>query len=304
MDPKTTGIIKIIFWSVLALFLFNLLFKNLYGYTHIPRLSSSEHFGKNKVSENDFTDISEIEINWIDGEITVGIYDGDTINVSEYSKNPLSVKDMMQCKLSGDKLSIDYCSRKGFSFLFKPKNINKRLTVLIPKKLAQLNELKIDTVSSLIDISEICTKNINVETVSGPASISNVTLSDFSSSSVSGKIFAKSLTAQSINLDTVSGDCFIEGSVSLVDFDSTSGSLEFTSDICPSEIKAATISGNVTAYIPEDSSFSYSFDRVSGNFNTDFSVVLSKGGGTCGNADSEFSFDTVSGDVMLKAGRP
>lgn len=53
-------------------------------------------------------------------------------------------------------------------------------------------------------------------------------------------------------------------------------------------------------YLPESSGFSCEFDTTSGDFSSDFAVVIQDDIYVSGNVDAKLYFDTTSGDVTIK----
>lgn len=308
MNNRNSSILKITIWSIVALMLLSILVSgvhsNDWGFSVFsiarrrPLSTSIYSSGSNEI---DASDITNIDINWIDGAINIEQYDGDTIKFYEECGKELDEKDMLYYYNSGNTLSIEYCSSKRIPISFSGFNQNKYLTVLIPESAVdQFDSITIDSVSSDINIKDIGSNYMDFENVSGEISLINITANTIDINSTSGNIKADNSTVnKEISIGTISGDALLSGSVAGIDFDSTSGNLNVASAICPNQVDTDTVSGSITLSIPENDGFEYSFDKISGDLKCDFPISGNEYEGVYENGTSDFSFDTTSGDVSI-----
>lgn len=308
MNNRNSSIFKIIIWSIAAIILISILVSGTrshsfgFNFFSAPKhnyLNTSNYSSVN--NEIDASDITDIDINWVDGTINIEKYDGNTIKFYEECGKELDEKDLLYYYSNGTKLSIEYCSSKRIPISISGLNKNKSLTVLIPETIIeQFNDITIDTVSSDVNIKDINLKHIDIKNISGEISLENITANIIGIESVSSNISTDStIINKKINIDTISGDVILTGSVSAIDFDSTSGDLNVTSSICPNQVDTDTVSGNITLSIPENDGFKYSFDKISGDLKCDFPINGNEYDGVYENGTSDFSFDTASGDVYI-----
>lgn len=308
MDRKNYSIFKIIIWSIIVIFLMSVLVSGIkfnsidlfkFNFGNIHNFDSSEYLSGN--SEVDASDITDIEINWIDGSVNIDVYDGNTIKFYEECKNELSDSDLLHYYSKSNKLKIEYSGTKKIPIFIGGSNLKKSLTVQIPESmLVQFNDLNIEAVSSNVNISNINSKYIDIENISGNILLNNIAVDKIDIDTTSGDIDSDNIIIKkSSNIDTISGSAILNGSISAIEFDSTSGDLKVVSDICPNEADTDTTSGNISLSIPDNSGFSYSFDGVSGKMKCDFPSSGESDEGKYGDGTSDFSFDTISGDVYI-----
>lgn len=288
---KKSAKTRIILWSVVAVLLIGALAAGIYfdpvrGYI----LSASKGYDGEvyAVGSGDvYEDIDSIEINWVDGKVTVEPYDGDVIKYYEEASGSISESRQMRSYVEGDKLRLDeYESESVFDSLFRFNfyNEEKYLTVKLPRELS-LNTLDIDIVSGETVCEGVSASDMRLTTVSGGADISG--------------------NFEEISCDATSGNINVETDSAVNRFtgNSVSGkiTLEFA-EYCPDNVSVNTVSGSVSLELPKESAFIASMDSVSGKLNTDFTFLLNGDNYVVGNnPKAKFSFDTVSGDVEIFA---
>ena len=175
--------------------------------------------------------IESIDIEWVNGNINVESYNGDTIYIEESSSNQ---KYPMTYKIDNKTLEIEeYSNSLSASVVGRVK---KDLTVKIPEDFVT-DVFSLDIVSAQVNISNLNTLGFDLECVSGNTRVS----------------FAKQ--PQRIDADSVSGNIYITLPSDVSGFsiakDSISGNLD-TSDF-----------GNVTRY--GDGYTLIDIESVSGN---------------------------------------
>ena len=226
--------------------------------------------------------IQDLEINWLDGNVEVEVYDGGTVQFSETSRRKLSEKNQMHYYNKNGKLIIQYQESFTGVFHFFNTGGNKELKVKIPSSIAgDFGDVRIDTVSADTEVFGISGDKFRLD-------------------STSGGFHLERCSASEIETDTTSGSMTADGSYGEVEFDTVSGNLNLSSKICPSRINTDGVSGNVTLFLPENDGFTYKSDSVSGSLTCEFQVSQGEGRGTYKNGKSKFSFDSVSGDVQIK----
>ena len=211
--------------------------------------------------------VSSIEVDWVNGNINVAYYDGDTVSFTETEQsNP---DRQMIYKVEDGTLEIVFC-RDAIKRLdsFNINGYSKDLTVYIPQGKA-LNDLDIDNVSAKVNIDGI--------------------------------------TAKSLNADSVSGGISAAGSFEKIRLDSVSASSIITADNSLKAFKADSVSAEITLYLPADTTgFTVTTDSVSGSVNAnDFtqngSSTVSEGELRYGDGHIDLDFDTVSGNINIKS---
>ena len=216
----------------------------------------STYKNANKYTAGDFeykaSGVSRVEINWIDGNITIRQSGKDVLAVEENGKD-LKNPQKLHWYLDGDTLMIQYC-KSGYNG--RIPSSSKDLTIEVPEGI----ELKINSVSSGIRVDEDQEyENLEINTVSGTADIQIEKCEKISVNTVSGKLELKIADCDKVEIDSVSADVVFgslpqEGAV--LEYSSVSGSLKTD---CPFEqngkkyvfgkgncaIHVHTVSGNV-----------------------------------------------------------
>lgn len=309
---KTSAMIRIIVWALVALFLTAVLvlgltgsewitshlslkgdinFGTVYTYPHADRYTAGG-------GAADAAAIREVDINWVAGNVTIIPCDGSEIKFYETGAGE-DPDNQMRHWIENGTLRIQYrASQFSFGFI---ETDSKQLTVEIPSSMdTSLIDLDIDATSASISVSKISVSKISVNTVSGGISLDTLNSSKLTAESVSGSITSKAVTADIVSGSTVSGTCSFTGSFGELSHESVSGSVTITSDICPEEIDCSSVSGNITVCIPENNGFTAEYDTVSGDFRCDFAVTSAKSSATYNRGGAEFDFETVSGDIIIE----
>ncbi len=241
--------------------------------------------------------IENIEIDWVAGEVTLSAYDGEEIHFTESSSKKLNEKTTLRYKVSGNTLKIRF-RKNGILFGSAP---GKDLQVFLPRELAKsLGKVKIDAVSAKIDAKDLQAEQMHYTTTSGPIFLEKVEAERIETDTVSGGLDIENARATEIHASTVSGKTDLEGAFGTIHASGVSGKLTIQSSVCPDSVSASSVSGDVTVVIPENPGFSVSFDRVSGEFDSDFALSLKEGKGSYKDGGAKIAVDTVSGNLSIK----
>lgn len=285
----TSVIVRIILWTLTALILLGVL---LCGMGVLPGLSIrgfsfggwNFHYSdsaKYEVGNGSVpaSNLHSVEINWVDGSVNVTVTDGDSVVFRESSG--LEESEQLRYRVAGDRLIIQYCKPQwSFGFFDSPK---KDLTVEIPRSLAeQLLELQIDTVSAPVTAQDLTAQSCEVDGVSGNITFTNCSFSE-------------------LDVDTVSGSLQLSGEAHRVNFDGVSGGMTLDLLVAPQKISTDTISGSICLNLPQDAAFSVELDSVSGKLDNEFPSTQRGDLYYCGQGGGAYQFDTVSGDVIIRA---
>ena len=116
--------------------------------------------------------VESIDLDWIDGSVTVVICQDAYISVSETAPAELTEKTQLHWFVSEDGKTLSIKYRGSSSFFGTNKDKEKDLILRIPEKLiGQLQTLNINAVSSNVTVFNIIIENINVQTASGNVTI-------------------------------------------------------------------------------------------------------------------------------------
>ena len=116
--------------------------------------------------------VESIDLDWIDGSVTVVICQDAYVSVSESAPAELTEKTQLHWFVSEDGKTLSIKYRGSSSFFGANKDKEKDLILRIPEKLiGQLQTLNINAVSSNVTVSNIVVDNIDVKTASGNVTI-------------------------------------------------------------------------------------------------------------------------------------
>ena len=116
--------------------------------------------------------VESIDLDWIDGNVTVVICQDAYISITEKAPAALNENTSVHWCVSEDGKTLSIKYRGSSSFFGTNKDKEKDLILRIPEKLiGQLKTLSINAVSSNVTVSNIIVDNINVQTASGNVTI-------------------------------------------------------------------------------------------------------------------------------------
>lgn len=301
---RTSAVIRIVVGVILVVFLVGVLYNGINGNKFFSLKSinisnlgySYEDSEKYSVAEETIkaSDINELDINWTAGNVNIILNDKDEVEFYEESTKTLQDDEKLRYYISNGELKIHYM-KSGIKFKLNNNTLRKTLTIKVPKNLTDIN---INVVSANIDIKDINVKTLDVDNVSGDITLANTIATVLSINNVSGTIEANG-NINKFEVDTISGKASLTGSVEEVEVDTTSGSIHINSNICPNEIDINSISGTINITIPDNYGFIAKYNTVSGDFNCDFQASSSKNKAVYKNGNSEFEFNTTSGDINI-----
>lgn len=219
------------------------------------------------------TDITEIEIHWLTGDVYLVESDTDGVTFQEdYTGSNEDYR--MRYKVSNGKLTIQPCKSKLFGSIDLPR---KALTVFLPDTLT-LDKITVETVSADVELMGGSVDTLSINTMSG-----NIT--------------GPGLSAKEYELGTVSGDISLTAlpaGSSAIDCETVSGEVRISCTAHPDEIDFNSVSGNLRLTLPKGSCrYTLDFSTVSGDRDTD--RFISGGDETC-----DITAETVSGNVELQ----
>lgn len=219
------------------------------------------------------TDITEIEIHWLTGDVYLVESDTDGVTFQEdYTGSNEDYR--MRYKVSNGKLTIQPCKSKLFGSIDLPR---KALTVFLPDTLT-LDKITVETVSADVELMGGSVDTLSINTMSG-----NIT--------------GPGLSAKEYELGTVSGDISLSAlpaGSSAIDCETVSGEVRISCTAHPDEIDFNSVSGNLRLTLPKGSCrYTLDFSTVSGDRDTD--RFISGGDETC-----DITAETVSGNVELQ----
>ena len=271
------------------------------------------------------TEVSGLNIDWINGTVEVKVGSGNLIKITERpASGTLAEEDHLKLSSSGGILKIQWDHRFRLISLGLFENRRKDLTVEIPRALAAaMTDLSCSNTSGNIQISGFTAESLSASSTSGAIDLSDLHLSEtLETDTTSGAISCFGVTAEEkiqanttsgsitltdartgkAELNTVSGKIGYSGAAEEFHGNSVSAAIhgEFVS--CPEKVDLSSVSGLLTVALPENSGFEAEYSSISGKFSSDFPV--SGGEGTSGRAlyssgTASFHFSTTSGNMQV-----
>lgn len=229
-------------------------------------------------------EITELEIDWVSGSVTIQPGDTDVILYEETGS--FDSKYAMVATESEHKLKIDFCEdsvAKGFEF-----HIGMNLNASSPKK----------DLTVTVPRNWECTK-LTIENVSAPVSLSGLSVGELEYDGVSGTFTLTDCTVTDLSADTVSGGISFSGTLDEADLDTTSGSIQMTLSDPAKSIEVDSVSGGVDIAYPDNCGFTARFDAVSGKFSSEIGVTASNGTYISGDGSCRIRMDSVSGGMRI-----
>ncbi len=297
MKGKQIG--KAIGWGILAAVLLCVLVAVLSGKFSSFSISSAYQYS----NWEDYTagggsvaagDVRAVEINWIDGNVTVKKGAGPEI---VFYESQVPAEQQMYYLVRDGKLTIQPRQSESV-FHFGIHAPQKDLTVEIPEECV-LQEVSIDTPNADADISDLRAVTVNLETISGNFVLRRMQCDSMNLESTSGSIQANSMTVNSMEIDSVSGDCMLEGAFRTIGSETVSGQLDISSSTSLENLEVDSVSGDMILTVPKENGFTLTMDSVSGEFECAFPTQAKGDRWIYGDGSGTFALDSVSGSVTI-----
>jgi lia operon protein LiaG len=294
---KTSALIRIFVYAFVALVLTSVLIwgignnnnmnffsfniSNLFGGSGFSYNDDNYKIGDGEVPKDQ---VSEIEVNWTAGNVTIAPTMGDeatdVISFTEESGTQLDEDYELRYKLEDGVLKIMF-AKPNVKFQGIFQSLNKDLVIHVPVG-TELSDITIDTVSANIDLESItATNQFNLATVSGNIDGTQIIADVMAAETVSGKIRWNEATLRTVSAESVSGEI----NVSFLTM--------------PTNIQMETVSGAMTLGLPENEGFKVDYDKVSGDFDCDFDVRINKNMAMYKNGVNKIDLETVSGNMKI-----
>lgn len=240
--------------------------------------------------------VTHIEIEWLNGHVTLATHTGNTVSFSETANRELDEHTMLHYYLEGTTLHIKYCE----SGLRTLSQVTKYLTVQIPASLA-LGDVTVSAVSAGVRVEDITIDRVEVSTVSGGIYFGNTVVRRVKCESVSGDVEGNlpPVGVDAVSVSSVSGNLRFSADVRDFSAETTSGDVSLSAKLAPSVLSIESISGNVTLLLPENLSAILRFDSVSGSASSGIPHTVRDRKMIFGSGDGEYDVETVSGNLRI-----
>lgn len=122
--------------------------------------------------------ISDISVDWFSGSVNICYSDNPEVRIYEEADTTLNDTLLMRHYVDEEgKLNIQYC-QNGISLNTKKlRNLNKRLTIEVPRSIP-LDEIEIDAVNVNVDIDSVASRELTVDGVNSNVKAFYPTLPD------------------------------------------------------------------------------------------------------------------------------
>ena len=206
--------------------------------------------------------VSDIDIDWLDGQVNIQYFDGENVEISETSAKSLNEKTTMYHYLDNDgELHIAYCkSGKHKAGTFK--GLKKTLLVKIPRN-TKLQDISIESVGADITFDTILCDKIDCEVVSV-------------------NMLFNQVVCNKIDIESVSSD-------SITGYFST----------LPKAIDIESVSGKVTLYVPTDAGITADVEGIGTNFNSYLPATTHEKKHIIGDGSCHIDMESVSGELNI-----
>ena len=260
--------------------------------SHVNYKNADQYMvGNTEISDK----VEEIAISWLDGSVKIEYHDKNTVTISETSARTLTDEISVHWWLDGSTLRIQYAASNQTI----PANLNKKLTVTLPKEL-HLKGLTVSTTSGDIEIGTLSADQVTTSSTSGDVKL-QCSAENISLSATSGDLDVTQIgETDKIAMSTTSGEIHIQSDkVKQVVTGSTSGDVTAVCEQTPEQLDISTTSGDVTVKLPKDASLTAKVNTTSGSFNSDLEMTKVDNSYVYGSGSGSFSISTTSGDVSI-----
>jgi len=236
-------------------------------------------------------DITEIDINWVGGEIEVRASKNAELSVTENSEG-LEDGAKMHYFIKDGKLTIHYSKA-----LYKEEidTEKKHLYIEVPEGI----ELDIDSVNASVRIGEMALGEIKLTNVSGNVEFASLAASEVKIENVDGSVVAGEIVADEFSADSVSGMLKLAGvSANEINVTTVSGKTELGIKK-KSEVEISSVSGEISLFIPGNIGATVEYSTMSGNFSSEMPHTTSKKTHIFGKGEIRICVETVSGNLTV-----
>lgn len=300
---KTSAIVRIIIWTLVACLLIAALCVGLtgdlqdlsFGFGDMFRYADAERYetGNGQTDES----IHTVDIHWVSGPVSILPTEDDALRWEESSSTRLEDKWQVRYLVDNGVLHLQFRESALFHAGTTPE---KALTVYLPSSLS-LREITVENVSGDITLTDLAVVDTALETVSGNMRIDGLRGDSLDTATVSGEIRAEQVEMTAVDTESVSGNTRIEGTVHRWSFESVSGEGELVAAVCPQEVDGETVSGDIALTLPDNDGFTVEADGLDKRFECDFPVTaIADGRWEYQNGGADLAFDSVSGRISIR----
>ena len=207
------------------------------------------------------SDVSELNIDWVSGTVTIEAYDGTEVAISETSEDALTDSTTMHYYLESDgtlniRFGIPGMKSQG-------ENLpDKNLLVRVPRTL-RLDEVEMNGLGRSIQMDSVRCSTLEMNSVSRQITLNECEIKD-------------------------------------IEVNSVSSNVEATFSKMPEGIELNNVSGSTVLYVPEDAGFTLEYNGLVSNFFSELPVVRRGKKKVIGNGACAIECNSVSGELAIK----
>ena len=281
---KTNAIVRIVIFSILILVILGILIAGIVVGKSLQMIewNWNSSMADGNVGSKGFVDaseISELDIEWVSGSITIQAVETDTISFSENSG--LDSDNQMVWKQSGDKLILQFQKPRvffGFSFGLNAE-FSKDLVIYVPANW-NARQVNIESVSADMEITGLTADNLELNNVSGNCELNRCSILD-------------------VEIETVSGEVDYSGSLSTIDLNSVSADCSLNLTAGTNSITMECVSGDLSLTIPQEQGFTVELDGLNGRIHSEFLTTSVNGKYRYGDESCRIEGECVSGSIHI-----
>lgn len=279
---RKNAIVRIVLYSLVVLVLGSVLMVGILVHSfasHSFFWGSSQIIDGNVASSGEVSasGIRELEVQWVAGSVT--IQPGDTQTI-QFSETPTHGSTMVW-KQTGDKLVLQFAQKSWrLYFGFPIRRHSKDLVITVPRDWNP-DEVKIDTVSADVNISQLNVREVDVNGVRANSNLERCKV-------------------EQLSVESVSGNTRFTGELNQLECKAVSGSCSAVLSNVPREIDISGVSGDLNLTLPENCGFNVRMDSLSGNFSSDFATSKSGRDYYFGDGRCQIEFNGLSGSVTVR----
>lgn len=224
--------------------------------------------------------IGEIDVEWLDGDITIEYYDGSEVLLSETADKPLDSLTTLCYRVAHNELSVCYskCRKheKG-----QTDSLNKRLLIRLPQG-TRLDDVSVDGVNVTLNMRGIDCKDIDVDGVDMTLNLADMSCGSISADGVNAALDLREVRCKELDVDGVEAHI-----------------LAVFSQL-PDEISADGLSATVSLSVPEDAGFTIEMDGLAKELTSDFPVSHKDGKDIIGDGRCSVNMDGMNSQLVIK----
>ena len=240
--------------------------------------------------------ITELDLSWTSGDVTVQPWSGDSIRLEEDSEVELTEDYRLLYTVEGGELKVRFDGQPNRNVTWR-----KILIVWLPEALAEsLAKLDAATVSAEVTVLDLTAAELDIETVSGGV-YARGGFGELDFSTVSGDMTLETNETFRLDAETTSGSAYLSGTFGELDFSTVSGDMTLETNET-FRLDAETTSGSVCLRLPDTMGLTLDFASTSGEIRSqrmDHPFAGKKGRLTLGDGASFADVSTTSGCLFF-----